>query len=448
MYLKEVLKTARTGQMLSLSIFLMIDLIGVGLVCSPASSAAAEESINIGKISEELARNRKELAAHQPDAVEAELQRLREEDRALSKSLASGRDMPGSETAVSNQPAKSAVSGDGQEGVRAFLSTDQADTPVRKQAASAEAAKDTEPIRVMQGSSRARSRSIFSEPLNGGSLVEGSTVQEESVRTDEAANAESFAVSQVATENRTAPVESRGLERGIISERTLLPSDHAVDVNSAAKASAKINNIPENSGQIQQLNASIDGLKRQVEEARRSKLALQKELDETRNRLILAETEVERLSSIVEDRKQSTIARITGNSAPQSASAPQASAGMRLAVKSNSAAAGAISPAVDQKSAPDMMIATVVADKAALRTGPGKDNSQLLAVSKGTRLAVETRQGEWYRVITPTGTRAWVSATVVAFGPGGKSEPTRTLRGSGYNLAVEDEALKLLRYGK
>ena len=62
-----------------------------------------------------------------------------------------------------------------------------------------------------------------------------------------------------------------------------------------------------------------------------------------------------------------------------------------------------------------MQIAVVTADKVHLRTGPGKENSPLMAVTKGTRLAVETKNGDWYRVIAPTGARAWVSSDVISF---------------------------------
>ena len=41
-------------------------------------------------------------------------------------------------------------------------------------------------------------------------------------------------------------------------------------------------------------------------------------------------------------------------------------------------------------------------------------------MKRGTRLAVEVREGTWLRVTSPTGQRAWVSADVVELG----SDPT------------------------
>ncbi len=82
-------------------------------------------------------------------------------------------------------------------------------------------------------------------------------------------------------------------------------------------------------------------------------------------------------------------------------------------------------PSKPNKIEPDMQIVTVTADKVHLRTGPGKENSPLMAVTKGMRLAVETRNGDWFRVMTPNGARAWISSDVVAFGV---PEPTNSSR--------------------
>jgi len=71
--------------------------------------------------------------------------------------------------------------------------------------------------------------------------------------------------------------------------------------------------------------------------------------------------------------------------------------------------------AVAPKAPDDLPVATVVVEKANLRTGPGTDNSSLMSVSRGTRLVVETRNGSWYRVFAPNGTRAWVTGDVLSF---------------------------------
>lgn len=151
---------------------------------------------------------------------------------------------------------------------------------------------------------------------------------------------------------------------------------------------------------------------------------LLKELDAARRRLVIAETEVERLSSIIEGRS----GRSVGAASPENRS--QASAAQ-----------------IQKPLVPEMPIATVTVNKANLRTGPGLDNSPLMTVSRGTRLAIETRQGDWYRVITPTGARAWVSGDVIAFGAKDQWAPSQTVRVGGYDLQAEEAAFALISKG-
>lgn len=157
-----------------------------------------------------------------------------------------------------------------------------------------------------------------------------------------------------------------------------------------------------------------------------------RELNETKARLMLAETQVERLSSIIEARNDCTISQLTGETRQRPAPAPAATSRLPVVPKVESSA--------------EMPIATVVKKKVYLRTGPGKNNSPLMAVSEGTRLAVETMQGEWYRVITPTGARAWVAAESIAFGNGGKIAPARSSSApSAVEQSEEDKAFELLK---
>lgn len=151
---------------------------------------------------------------------------------------------------------------------------------------------------------------------------------------------------------------------------------------------------------------------------------LLKELDLARRRLTIAETEVERLSTIIEGRN---MAAASGSS--------------------KSATVETVAARAPQRQPAEMPIATITVSKANLRTGPGTDNSPLMTVSHGTRLAVETRQGDWYRVITPTGTRAWVSGDVIAFGAKEQWSPSETVRIGGYDLQAEEAAFALISKG-
>ena len=197
--------------------------------------------------------------------------------------------------------------------------------------------------------------------------------------------------------------------------------------NSMLNRSAREHNFQLAAEKVAALENTNAGLRRELNASQYRLNQLRRELDETRNRLIIAETEVERLSKIIEERNSSTLARYGAGPRPTPVRQYQAP------------------PAQQEKMSGDMAIATVVADKAHLRTGPGKDNSPLMAVSRGTRLAVETRRGAWYRVIAPTGARAWVSADVVAFGPSADGSPTRTMKIKGYDASIEDEASRLVR---
>lgn len=58
----------------------------------------------------------------------------------------------------------------------------------------------------------------------------------------------------------------------------------------------------------------------------------------------------------------------------------------------------------------DLLIVEVTKDKVNLRSGPGTEHSAVMHVQKGTRLTVEDREGDWYRIFTPTGSRAFISA--------------------------------------
>ncbi len=55
----------------------------------------------------------------------------------------------------------------------------------------------------------------------------------------------------------------------------------------------------------------------------------------------------------------------------------------------------------------------VLVPKANLRTGPGSEHGVLQQMPKGVELLTETKIGDWYRVISPTGKRAFISAKVV-----------------------------------
>lgn len=162
-------------------------------------------------------------------------------------------------------------------------------------------------------------------------------------------------------------------------------------------------------------HAELARMKARINTLEAKEKELTGELNRARSDLMLAETEVERLSALVTQRNEQVIARMqNGGKNPL---VPKLQELPRTTTRRPSPQSFEPAPVAEKVEATgEMPIATVISKKAHLRTGPGKDNSPLLSVSEGTRLAIETRQGDWYRVITPTGARAWVSGDVIKFG--------------------------------
>ena len=137
---------------------------------------------------------------------------------------------------------------------------------------------------------------------------------------------------------------------------------------------------------------------------------LKRELQKTKEQLAIAELEVSRLSAILQS---SSRARISP-SRPAEISrqkVPQQGVALKTSSTYNTKTA-------DTAPANDMQVATIASKKAYLRLGPGKQHSTLMALREGSRLAVEMRQGDWYRVFAPNGQRAWIHSSVLSFGDG------------------------------
>jgi hypothetical protein len=177
-------------------------------------------------------------------------------------------------------------------------------------------------------------------------------------------------------------------------------------------------------------------LKRELEASHKRIADLERKLEEVRGQLTMAETELSRLATISEARNRASLGR---------AALPAAAVQPSAAVAPVVAKARLESPAIEPTpaSSADLTIATVDVEKAELRLGPGKNHSSLMTVAKGSRLAVEARQGEWLRVFAPNGQRAWVQAKLVTFGSKGSAKSaSTTVRVHGYSSSLEDEAFK------
>jgi hypothetical protein len=184
----------------------------------------------------------------------------------------------------------------------------------------------------------------------------------------------------------------------------------------------------------------VDGgttlLRRELEASQRRVSELERHLEELKGQLTMAETELSRMATLSEARNRASLGRI---SAPQTETTkrPEEAAPPSKIVHTEAPAPEPL-PASN-----DLMIVTVAVDKAELRLGPGKNHSALMAVGRGSRLAVEARQGEWYRVFAPNGQRAWVLSRVVTVGDKLTMERGNSaVRVKGYSSSLEDEAFR------
>lgn len=256
------------------------------------------------------------------------------------------------------------------------------------------------------------------------------------------------------TKAKTAKSPLDASNSSLVKRVNIMPAKKPVKAAAKKKVSNKpFNNMAnEISGELESLQSENSALQSKVSYEKKSntvirgensklkaKLAaseqrvkvLLRQVREMRDSLIFAETEVERLSSIVEDFNIAKARRELGARGVSNRSG-RADKNVLLTGRQK------------EKATDDMPIATVMVRKANLRAGPGKNNSPIMEVSKGTRLAVETRVGEWYRVIAPTGVRAWISADIVAYGRTPRSAPSRTVQVRGYKKNAEEDAFKLI----
>ena len=229
---------------------------------------------------------------------------------------------------------------------------------------------------------------------------------------------------QIAKEENNKNQEALKEFQGIVSKNTILTDKLETYTKQLTNLKAENAN----------LKSQLARASSQIENTSGKATGVLQDLKDTKDRLAIAEIEVERLSSLLGERNEYAL---TGVKPIKKDVRPELPA-----VKPVSARDEILSKEQTEKSADDMMIATVISDKVNLRTGPGKNNSPLMSISKGTKLVIETKLGDWYRVISPTGARAWIASDVVAFGKDADSAPSRTVQVAGFNSEIEDAAFK------
>jgi uncharacterized protein YraI len=215
------------------------------------------------------------------------------------------------------------------------------------------------------------------------------------------------------------------------------PPAAKVAVDTAPTVQAKPSPAEQNSAR---LAAENEKLKREIGAKSERIMALERELELVRGQLSSAEIELSRISSIKDPNARASLKRYPAP-APLEGSAP------RGVEDSTARAKPAQAPVAMHEPLPsaDLQIATVSVAKVDLRVGPGKEHSPLMQLSKGARLAVEARKGDWYRVFAPNGQRAWVNASQVTFGGAASEGDSSTVRVRGYSSSLEDAAFQRIQ---
>jgi hypothetical protein len=240
------------------------------------------------------------------------------------------------------------------------------------------------------------------------------------------AEEEKLLMEEINTQKETGPTLETSSNKDALDIAPQLPDEAAIKIA-----------IENQQRDLNKVTSAKNALQSRVSSSEVRIRQLMTELQQTREELLLAETEVERLSRIIEARNIENVRKLRNPTAEARAVLTSHQNPQPTRVTGVSAPTPASRVVERPKEEQALPIATVLVDKANLRTGPGLNNSVLLTVSKGSRLVVEKRQGEWYRVIAPTGERAWLSGAVVNFGPNNLSSPTEMGRVKGFDSSIE-----------
>lgn len=182
---------------------------------------------------------------------------------------------------------------------------------------------------------------------------------------------------------------------------------------------------------------------------------LTQKLDEAKRQLLLAETQVERLTKIIDSKglsrnqEDSPLAKMNKRQTEQQIES------QRNTYRADESNRGQNTKNIYEEWKPrenipqkiqsnsSTPIVTIIDNRTALRTAASDDSSVVSYLPQGTKLPVVGRQGTWLRVIDPNGVLAWIPATAVG------SSKTNSTSGSNTNpyrpSDSEEKAMDLLR---
>jgi TolA-binding protein len=84
--------------------------------------------------------------------------------------------------------------------------------------------------------------------------------------------------------------------------------------------------------------------------------------------------------------------------------------------------------------------ARITKDKTPLRIGPGSREASLVHLTRNSIVEIEHRNGTWYRIVTSSGARGWVTGSVLLFDQ--TNFPGSTNRVVAYKPALEPTGIK------
>jgi hypothetical protein len=197
------------------------------------------------------------------------------------------------------------------------------------------------------------------------------------------------------------------------------------------------------------------------------------ELEAAQRQLLISETEVERLNEFLNDQGRAYLDRASGSPSDGRSIPPRRAPNSEVEYNPTSRRApssiGQISgsrpsPAGALQADRDAPIATISAASAAGREEPSSSAAVIDTLPEGSKVAVERRSGEWYRVLSPQGIRVWIAASDLSFNASGgpsvvdkgnvqgapsilppQKGPTTQRDSSSQQGRAEDRALELLR---
>jgi|GEM_PF-2097175 len=222
-------------------------------------------------------------------------------------------------------------------------------------------------------------------------------------------------------EKAPPPAPHRNTTPKIIKDEPAEPKALRAVSQEARPSQAPSSNTQQTKTATLKAKQALGALEDRIAASEREALELRKQLSEAKSALAAAELEISRLSSIIQEssRARLNIGEPTKVSRPSDIRPNEAKVKAAQVKTVTSAPESSLATGQDLNS--DVQVATISVDKADLRLGPGRNHSALMSLRRGSRLAIEARQGEWYRVFAPNGQRAWIHSSLVRFGDGAAS---------------------------